>query len=939
MMKLQSDAETVCSQAPGFGRCPESRLKESRTGFIGSQQVIRILKMIVGYSPQHGSMCYAGQDTGGYRALQYGRDSLELAPNLQQDAVMDVEYATYPPPDGYSQEQLISSEQMHRIYSQTKTAVLGHGVAAVLLSVILWDISEHKVILGWLFFIVCVLVARYALYAVNKADKSADRRADFWIRIYTVFAFLSGAAWGATGIIFFTPDSTLYHVLISMWILGVSAGGVIGYSVNLRVATAFFLPCVLPASAYMFYIGDSLHVLVGLGLLVYAIIAIITLLPIHRSIMLAIRTNLELHQELTKRKQIEIQLSESEGQFKALFDHSPDPCWIIDEHNLFRLCNIAAAKTLGYSDIEELASVHPSELSPEFQPDGRESYEKANEMMAIAQRQGVHRFEWSHCRKNGDCFPVEVTLSRLESSDNKYLYCVWRDITERKKAEESLRKLSQAVEQAGESILITDKHGTIEYVNPSFTRMTGYTPEEVMGKNPRVLKSGNQTSEYYQNLWQTITSGKVWSGTISDRRKDGSQFPAIMSISPILDGNNQISHYVGIQQDMTDHQLLEEKFHQAQKMEAIGTLVGGIAHDFNNILAGITGNLYLAKKRSKENPGVQKQLTAVEELSFRAAGLIDQLLTFARKDRVVMQHFSLTPFIKETLKLLRASTPENIAISHDICTDALTIKGDATQLHQVLMNLVNNARDAVEDVLEPAIAIKLEAFVTDDQFIKHHPYFQPGRYAHLSVTDNGVGVPDGSVERIFEPFFTTKEQGKGTGLGLAMAFGAIKTHDGFIEVDSAKGEGSTFHVYLPLVEEEMAPVSPDQEQEALHGNGECILLVDDEADILMVGVEILETLGYQVLSAPDGVAAVDLFLANQDKISLVITDIVMPNLGGIKAIERIREVRPDVKVIFTTGYDKRQALPDAVALGTVELLTKPYNIKELSRCIANQLAS
>jgi len=724
-----------------------------------------------------------------------------------------------------------------------------------------------------------------------------------------------------------------------MWVLGVSTGGVIGYSVNLKVACAFFLPCVLPVATYMFYIGDSLHVLLGIGLLTYAIIAMITLLPIHRSIMTAIKTSLELYQELSKRKHIEIQLSESERKFRALFQHSPDPCWIIDKHNRFNLCNASTAKTLGYRNIEELESVHPSELSPTLQPDGRESSEKTNEMMAIAYCEGVHRFEWIHRRKNGTCFPVEVTLSRLESSDEVSLYCIWREITERKKSEELLRNLSQAVEQAGESILITDKHGIIEYVNPSFTRMTGYTREEVIGNNPRMLKSGNQSTEYYDNLWKTISNGNVWSRSIDDRRKDGSQYPAIMSISPILNGNNQISHYVGIQQDMTEHQLLEEKFHQAQKMEAIGTLVGGIAHDFNNILAGITGNLYLAKKLSQENPLVQKKLCDVEALSFRAADLISQLLTFARKGRVSLQQFTLTPFIKEAYKLLRSSIPENIAVQHDICSDPLLINGDATQLHQVLMNLVNNARDAVEFADDPSITIKLDAFHTDAAFIKHHPYFQQGRYAHLSVKDNGTGIPQEHLERIFDPFFTTKEQGKGTGLGLAMVFGAIKTHEGFIEVESSKGEGSIFHVYIPLIEVEMPAVLSDHVIEAVHGNGECILLVDDETGILSVGIEILETLGYQVLSASDGEEAVEVFLANQDKVSLIITDVVMPKLSGIKAIERIREVSPGVKVIFATGYDKRLALPDELISGKEDVLTKPYNIDLLSRVISNKLDS
>jgi len=370
-------------------------------------------------------------------------------------------------------------------------------------------------------------------------------------------------------------------------------------------------------------------------------------------------------------------------------------------------------------------------------------------------------------------------------------------------------------------------------------------------------------------------------------------------------------------------------------MEAIGTLVGGIAHDFNNMLAGMTGNLYLAKQRTHDMPDVVQRLANIEQLSFRAAEMIQQLLAFARKSMVSMKTIPFTPFIKETLKLLRPSVPENIGLHQDICSESLTITGDATQLHQLLMNLVNNARDAVETVDAPTITVRLDVFHADDIFLETHAYFTAGLYAHLSVEDNGCGIPEHQIEHLFEPFFTTKEQGKGTGLGLAMVFGAVKTHHGFVEVDSREGQGSTFHVYLPLLEPEEIVSTSVQEDAIAEGHGELIMLVDDEQHIIETGKEVLQSLGYKVLTATDGRQAVELYKAHADAIDLCIFDIVMPVMGGDAAAQQIRQIKPDVKIIFATGYDKNLQTD----MQHEAVLSKPFSIAEMSQLIRQQLDS
>ena len=510
------------------------------------------------------------------------------------------------------------------------------------------------------------------------------------------------------------------------------------------------------------------------------------------------------------------------------------------------------------------------------------------------------------------------------------------EIAEHKQAEKSVRKLSQAIEQAGESIVITDREGVIEYVNPAFTKLSGYSAEEAIGQTPRILKSGKQDAAFYEDMWNTISSGNTWSGKVIDKRKDGSFYPITLTISPIFDQSEDggiCTHFVGIQSDLTELDNMEHQFHQAQKMEAVGTLVGGIAHDFNNMLAGMTGNLYLAKKRTHEMPDVIQKLDNIEEIAFRAAAMIQQMLAFARKGPVSMKPLPFILFTKETLRLLRPSVPENIKIDQDICNDLFQISGDSTQLHQVLMNLVTNARDALEDVDDPCMTIRLEPFHAKGKFVEKHPYFTAGLYAHLSVADNGCGIPEHQIRHLFEPFFTTKEQGKGTGLGLAMVFGAIKTHQGFIEVESVEGEGTAFHIYLPLLESEDIATASPQKQEVAEGHGELILLVDDQPQVIETGKEVLESFGYQVLTAIDGQQAVELFETHADEIDLIIMDVVMPVMGGHKAAQCIRQINPAAKIILATGYDENIQAD----LENETVLSKPFSIEKMSHLVRQKL--
>jgi len=640
--------------------------------------------------------------------------------------------------------------------------------------------------------------------------------------------------------------------------------------------------------------------------------------------------------DITERKQAEKALQESESTFRAMAETIPLAIYVsTGQEQTADYLNPTFIRLFGYT-LEEIPSV--SEWWPKAYPD--EVYRKQLETEWQA------RVELA-IQTQSEIEPMETVVTCKDGSKKNILwgfvtlgeknYAFGLDLTERKQSEEASRKLAQVVEQAGESILITDRDGIIEYVNPSFTTITGYSAEEVIGKNPKILNSGQQSAEFYETMWSTISSGRVWHVKIIDRRKDGSFYPAMMTISPIRNESGEITHFVGLQQDLSENEELETKFYQAQKMEALGTLVGGIAHEFNNALAGMTGNLYLARSKVADMPEVTAKLDTIEKLAFRSAELIRNLLSFARKGIVQKTSFDLSDHTKESLKMHKISLPEDITLDVEIEETTLPVNWDANLLQQVVMNLLNNARDACRDTPNPTITVRLHGFSPDAAFLARHPELEAGEFACLAINDNGIGISAERLPHVFEPLYTTKEIGQGTGLGLSMVLGAVQTHQGCIEVDSIEGIGSAFRLYLPLQKHETA-VSQQLQESPEHGNGELILLADDDAHMLDVGRQVLESLGYRVISALDGLEAVEMFKAHRDDISLVLSDIMMPRMGGMKAVERIREIRPDIKVIFTTGYNREEErLADMQSDEAV--LHKPYGIEELSRTIKNILSA
>ena len=518
------------------------------------------------------------------------------------------------------------------------------------------------------------------------------------------------------------------------------------------------------------------------------------------------------------------------------------------------------------------------------------------------------------------------------SGDPKRMIGTVQDITERYLVEQELEKLFSAIKQAGEIIVITDHEGVIEYVNPAFTAITGYTPGEAIGKKPSILKSDLQDPAYYREMWQTISRGDVWKGSMIDRKKDGSYLPVMMTVSPVKDDRGVITHYISVQQDMSEHQQLEEQLRQSQKMEALGTLVGGIAHDFNNMLAGMLGNTYLVRLRHRQGKPFDDLLDAIDSYGNRAAEMIKQMLTFARNDNIELTPVNLSNLFKESSKLIRTAIPGNISCHFSSGRDELKVLGDISQIQNVLLNLANNAKDAVEQVEDPVIELELSRFVASQEFFIAHPQVVAREYARITVRDNGSGISQEHIKRIFDPFFTTKGVNKGTGLGLSMVYGAVQRHGGVIEVESMQGQFTLFNIYLPLVEGVVESL-PASSGVSLVGEGQTILLADDEESLLAIHSDLLIEMGFKVLRANSGQGAIELFEANRESIELAILDVVMPKIGGVEAARRIQELSPGFPVIFITGYDLNEALRSGEQLRNHYALQKPFTVGQLAEKI------
>jgi len=512
----------------------------------------------------------------------------------------------------------------------------------------------------------------------------------------------------------------------------------------------------------------------------------------------------------------------------------------------------------------------------------------------------------------------------------------WFDISERKQAEERMELQLSALTATANAIVITDREGKIEWANPAFTKLTGYNVVEVIGGNPRTLKSGEHPPEFYADLWATIRSGKVWHGELVNKRKNGQHYHEDMTITPVRSIQGQITHFVAIKQDVTERRQLEDQLRQSQKMDAIGQLAGGVAHDFNNILAALLVQVELINMVEDLPEEVRDGLNQIHTGVNHAASLTRQLLLFSRRQVMQPRPLDLNEVVTNLVKMLQRVIGENVRLQLNLHSSPLITHADAGMIEQVLMNLAINARDAMPE--GGRLSIDTVDHIVAESLGDSNPDAAPGRYVCLRVSDTGHGIPPEVLPRIFEPFFTTKEAGKGTGLGLATVFGIVKQHHGWIKVDNQPGRGVAFQIYFPASTVTPLQAPATEAKPKPRGGTETILLVEDDPAVRRSLRTILEKHGYRVVECVNGIEALDLWLVYQRKVALVLTDLTMPgDLSGQELARHLRAAQPDLKVIFMSGYSAEVAGREFQLHHGENFIQKPFTIDHLLETIRRSL--
>jgi two-component system cell cycle sensor histidine kinase/response regulator CckA len=507
----------------------------------------------------------------------------------------------------------------------------------------------------------------------------------------------------------------------------------------------------------------------------------------------------------------------------------------------------------------------------------------------------------------------------------------------RQAAEDSARKLACAVEQSGDTILVTNRDGLIEYVNPAFEALTGYTQAEVVGKTPNLLKSPQPAPVLYRELWETIHPGETRRDILVNRKKNGELYYTDESVTPIQDAEGHVTHFVSNARDLTERLRLEAKLLQSQKMDAIGRLAGGIAHDFNNLLTIITSYSELALDSVLPTSPAQARIQEILSAARRAADLTRQLLAFSRKQPQALRVAELNPVISEIVKILHRLIREDIDLVYTPGEGMGRVRLDPIQIEQILMNLAANSRDAMPQGGQ--LTIETSDVTLDEQFAdRKRAVIPPGRYAVILVTDTGAGISAENLPHIFEPFYTTKPSGQGTGLGLATVYGIVKQNHGFVWAYSESGMGTVFKIYLPCVEEQaVVATASDSATEAAPRGDETILLVEDEEPLRRAAAEYLRLRGYNVLEARNGLDALSVSKSHASKIHIAVTDVVMPHMSGGQLAKELETLRPDTKLFFVSGYAGQTVLDHKVVDVENNFLQKPFTLKQLAGKIRTAL--
>jgi two-component system, cell cycle sensor histidine kinase and response regulator CckA len=521
--------------------------------------------------------------------------------------------------------------------------------------------------------------------------------------------------------------------------------------------------------------------------------------------------------------------------------------------------------------------------------------------------------------------------------------CIFAEITERKRAEAAHERLIRAVEQTRDMVIISDPHAFIEYVNPAFVETMGYSSEEAVGQQPRLLLGDGRAGAIDDEVTLSVREHRPWSGRLVNRRKDGTLLTIEATVSPIIDASGRTVNYLSVSRDITEslkaaaeNARLQDQLLQAHKLESVGRLAGGVAHDFNNMLGVILGHTEIALKGLTPDQPLYDNLLEIHRAAERSADLTRQLLAFARKQTVAPRVLDLNETVEGMLQMLRRLIGEDIDLAWIPDREPISVKMDPSQLDQILANLCVNARDAIRDTGK--ITIETTHVVIDEEYCAGHLGVLPGEYVQVTVSDDGSGMDSETVAMVFEPFFTTKALGKGTGLGLATVYGVVTQNNGFINVYSEPGHGTSFKIYLPRYLEKTAGPTDRARADQPAGGSETILLVEDEPAILTVATMMLEQLGYIVIPASTPGQAIRLATEHSGGIDLLMTDVVMPEMNGRDLAKSLLALYPDLRRLFMSGYTANVIAHRGVLDEGVHFIQKPFSTKELGLKVREALS-
>jgi PAS domain S-box-containing protein len=616
---------------------------------------------------------------------------------------------------------------------------------------------------------------------------------------------------------------------------------------------------------------------------------------------------------------------EKEASFQLLFKRHPYPMWVVDKESLlFLAINDAAMKKYGYTRAEFLSMTMDEFASVDESVDERAIGENAWGPDT--------KLPWRHRCKDGRILEVESSWHDISYAGREAVVVMTIDRTEQKRMEERAREQANMLNGASDAIIVRDLEDRIHFWNKGAERLYGWEASETLGRPMSELFDRERDTTAEQEL---LAQGQ-WSGQLKHSTKDGRELVLNSRWTLVRNEDGQATSVLVINTDMTETKKLESQFLRAQRLESIGTLASGIAHDLNNILSPILMSVDILRSDIKD-PETHKVLGIIESSAERGAGIVKQVLTFARGvegERVLLQPKHL---VSELAKIMAQTFPRNIDIQPNFAQDLWMVSGDATQLHQVLLNLCVNARDAMPN--GGTLNVSAENVEVDDHFASMNPGAQLGPHVVFRVGDTGMGMSPETMERIFDPFFTTKEVGKGTGLGLATVVGIVKSHGGFLSVQSEIGVGTTFRVFIPSSREADSVAKRENLGKVSGGKGELVLVVDDEMPIREALVRTLKNNGYNTYTAEDGSDALALYYERREEIALVITDLSMGGMDGIQLVRALRKVNPEVRVVVSSGHFQKENQTILGALGVKHFLDKPYTADKLLRAVQGAMTA